>query len=218
MMITEKLIFSGVQFNINRTRDFDNTDIKTFMDRYLSRDLVQSRGIENQTKTSSNVAKKNENESIKKNKIIYNDSNYSLSFVYATSKNADGKYVHELKLHIPMVAGEEATDKVITLEETISNNPNVVAYNLIDGNKNLATENISIAFVSPYVVKVTTPAGSFLFDFKANDKRILMESLSKVNDSNYTEIFANIDKNISELPADFICPTCGHPASDFEKV
>ena len=45
-MITEKLIFSGVQFNKEgnyHTRDFDRTDIKTFMDRYLSRDLVQSR-------------------------------------------------------------------------------------------------------------------------------------------------------------------------------
>jgi len=47
MMITEKLIFAGVQFNKEsnyHTRDFDNTDIKTFMDRYLSRDLVQTRG------------------------------------------------------------------------------------------------------------------------------------------------------------------------------
>ena len=48
-MITEKLIFSGVQFNRERnyhTRDFDKTDIKTFMDRYLARDLVQARGLE----------------------------------------------------------------------------------------------------------------------------------------------------------------------------
>ena len=47
VMITDKLIFSGVQFNYTRnyhTRDFDKTDIKTFMDRYLSRDLEQSRG------------------------------------------------------------------------------------------------------------------------------------------------------------------------------
>ena len=47
MMITEKLIFAGVQFNYTRnyhTRDFDKTDIKTFMDIYLSRDLEQSRG------------------------------------------------------------------------------------------------------------------------------------------------------------------------------
>ena len=46
MMITEKLIFAGVQFNHTRdyhTKDFDKTDIKTFMDRYLSRDLEQSR-------------------------------------------------------------------------------------------------------------------------------------------------------------------------------
>ena len=64
MMITEKIIFAGVQFNNERnycTRDFDNTDIKIFMDRYLSRDLVQSRGIAEQTRTSSNGANKNKN-------------------------------------------------------------------------------------------------------------------------------------------------------------
>ena len=64
MMITEKLIFAGVQFNKERnyhTRDFDRTDIKIFMDRYLSRDLVQSRGIAEQTRTSSKATKKNEN-------------------------------------------------------------------------------------------------------------------------------------------------------------
>ena len=64
MMITEKIIFAGVQFNKERnyhTRDFDKTDIKTFMDRYLSRDLVQSRSMLKQTRTSSNGAKKNEN-------------------------------------------------------------------------------------------------------------------------------------------------------------
>ena len=64
VMITDKLIFSGVQFNHTRnyhTRDFDRTDIKTFMDKYLSRDLVQSRGIAEQTRTSSKTTKKNEN-------------------------------------------------------------------------------------------------------------------------------------------------------------
>ena len=64
VMITDKLIFSGVQFNHTRnyhTRDFDRTDIKTFMDRYLSRDLVQSRGMLEPTRTSSKATKKNEN-------------------------------------------------------------------------------------------------------------------------------------------------------------
>lgn len=47
MMLADKLIFAGVQFKHTRdykTRDFDKTDIKTFMDRYLARDLEQSRG------------------------------------------------------------------------------------------------------------------------------------------------------------------------------
>ena len=64
VMITDKLIFSGVQFNHTRnyhTKDFDRTDIKTFMDRYLSRDLVQARGIAEQTRESSNATKKNKN-------------------------------------------------------------------------------------------------------------------------------------------------------------
>ena len=53
-MITEKLIFAGVQFNREsnyKTRNFDRTDIKTFMDSYLSRDLVQVRGIGQQSQT-----------------------------------------------------------------------------------------------------------------------------------------------------------------------
>lgn len=47
MMLTDKLIFAGVQFKHTsdyHTEDFDRTDIKTFMDRYLSKELEQSRG------------------------------------------------------------------------------------------------------------------------------------------------------------------------------
>ena len=47
MMLADKLIFAGVQFKHTRdyhTEDFDRTDIKTFMDRYLSKELEQSRG------------------------------------------------------------------------------------------------------------------------------------------------------------------------------
>lgn len=65
MMITENLIFAGVQFNKERnykTRNFDRTDIKTFMDRYLSRDLVQSRGIGQQSQTrATSTTTRNEN-------------------------------------------------------------------------------------------------------------------------------------------------------------
>ena len=64
VMITEKLIFSGVQFNnfINyHTRDFNKTEIKKFMDKYLSKELVQSRNIIEQKMTSSKTTKKNEN-------------------------------------------------------------------------------------------------------------------------------------------------------------
>ena len=65
MMLTDKLIFSGVQFNHTRdyhTRDFDKTDIKNFMDEYFSKDLFQVRekACQTQTKTA-NSTRKNEN-------------------------------------------------------------------------------------------------------------------------------------------------------------
>jgi len=44
IMITEKIIFAGVQFNKKETShpaDFEKTDIKIFMDEYFSKDLVQ---------------------------------------------------------------------------------------------------------------------------------------------------------------------------------
>ena len=46
IMLTDKLIFAGVQFKNTRdynTRDFEKTDIKIFMDRYLSKELEQVR-------------------------------------------------------------------------------------------------------------------------------------------------------------------------------
>ena len=49
MMITEKLIFAGVQFDkagYYRTSDFDKTNIKQFMDNYFAKELVQARGLE----------------------------------------------------------------------------------------------------------------------------------------------------------------------------
>ena len=67
LMITEKLIFSGVQFDRiykipYHTEDFDKTDIKTFMDTYFSRDLVQSRGIVGQVQTrGASITTRNEN-------------------------------------------------------------------------------------------------------------------------------------------------------------
>ncbi len=51
IMITENLIFAGVQFNsvnyykMDFDKNFDKTGIKIFMDRYLSRDLEQSKEI-----------------------------------------------------------------------------------------------------------------------------------------------------------------------------
>ena len=61
IMITEKIIFAGVQLNNERnyhTKDFDKSDIKTFMDRYLSKDIEQTRdslSLGEETKENKNL-------------------------------------------------------------------------------------------------------------------------------------------------------------------
>ena len=58
MMLADKLIFAGVQFKHTRdyhTKDFDRTDIKTFMDTYFAKELVQSRGIGQQSQTIETI-------------------------------------------------------------------------------------------------------------------------------------------------------------------
>ena len=61
-MVTDKLIFSGVQFNRTenyyKTEDFDKTDIKKFMDEYVSKEMFQVREIgeqENELETKDNI-------------------------------------------------------------------------------------------------------------------------------------------------------------------
>ena len=54
IMFTEKVIFVGGRFNkkgIYLTKDFDKTEIKKFMDIYFARELVQSRGMGQQSQT-----------------------------------------------------------------------------------------------------------------------------------------------------------------------
>ena len=63
IMITDKIIFAGVQFKHTRdyhTEDFDKTDIKKFMDTYFSKEILQIRNekIEEQIQNADADAKK----------------------------------------------------------------------------------------------------------------------------------------------------------------
>ena len=56
LMITEKLVFAGVQFNKERnykTQNFGKTDIKKFMDTYFAKEIIQNRNLE-QARESEN--------------------------------------------------------------------------------------------------------------------------------------------------------------------
>lgn len=77
MMITDKIIFAGVQFNEERnykTRNFDKTNIKSFMDKHLSKDLIQERKnivqAQNQNKMKNNNPYKFDFEEVEEADII----------------------------------------------------------------------------------------------------------------------------------------------------
>ena len=65
IMLTEKIIFAGIQFNHTKdyqTENFDKTDIKMFMDEYLSKELEESRksiNLENVETKKSRLEKLN---------------------------------------------------------------------------------------------------------------------------------------------------------------
>ena len=64
LMLTERLIVSGVQFKNerkNNTRDFDKTDIKKFMDKYLSKELFQVKGKGEYMSAKEGTEKRNTN-------------------------------------------------------------------------------------------------------------------------------------------------------------
>ena len=64
MLIPAKEFFAGIPFNHERnyqTKDFDKTDIKRYMDKYLARDLEKLREIVEQTKAISKTPKKYKN-------------------------------------------------------------------------------------------------------------------------------------------------------------
>lgn len=77
IMVTEKIIFSGIEYNNDfeycRRLDFLDTDIKKFMDDNLARDLFQD---------DFNSYNDDENDNIKKNKIImqFNKNPYNFDF------------------------------------------------------------------------------------------------------------------------------------------
>ena len=74
IMLTDNLIFSGVQFNNDRNnRDFDSSTIKAFMDKYLSKELEQGRSTlinQNNNKRRESEEIEKENEDAKKKEVL----------------------------------------------------------------------------------------------------------------------------------------------------
>lgn len=91
IMITEKLIFAGVQFKHTRdyhTRDFDKTDIKNFMDNYLSKDLEQTR------RTIDWGEQVEENEEFQPRKSRLQKLNPDKTETFARTKMTDTEIIH----------------------------------------------------------------------------------------------------------------------------
>lgn len=77
-ILSLKIILAGVQFNKDRnyhTKDFDKTDIKQFMDKYLSQEINQNRFLTQNIINGQNVLKKETTR--KKNPYNFNFENVS---------------------------------------------------------------------------------------------------------------------------------------------
>ena len=79
-MITEKVIFSGIQFDYRGDyfdeSDFVNTDIKAFLDQYLSKELFQNRSIDSKDKET--LEEKDGTKGIKKSRLERNNPDKTL--------------------------------------------------------------------------------------------------------------------------------------------
>ncbi len=81
----------------------------------------------------------------------------------------------------------------------------------------LGTHSLFIASVTDMDVLSSTPAATYSY-YHANIKPKPQPVQSKSGKTIWRCTICGYEYEGDELPADFICPLCKHPASDFEKV
>ena len=81
----------------------------------------------------------------------------------------------------------------------------------------LGTHSLFIASVTDMDVMTDTPAATYTY-YHQHIKPKPQPAVSKSGKTIWRCTICGYEYEGDELPADFICPLCKHPASDFEKV
>ena len=81
----------------------------------------------------------------------------------------------------------------------------------------LGTHSLFIASVTDMDVMTDTPAATYTY-YHQHIKPKPQAAVSKSGKTIWRCTICGYEYEGDELPADFICPLCKHPASDFEKV
>ncbi|MBO6202667.1 MAG: flavin reductase, partial [Selenomonas sp.] len=82
----------------------------------------------------------------------------------------------------------------------------------------LGTHSLFIASVTDMDVLNDTPAATYTYYHQNIKPKPQAPAPSKSGKTIWRCKICGYEYEGDELPADFICPTCKHPASDFEKV
>lgn len=131
---------------------------------------------------------------------FYNEDNYSIQYVFSYG-------VGKLTYTLPMVEGGEAVTNTIkcTLDSTSNSDSNnaTCAYTLFDQGDYLSDYGISFKLVSPYVIAVTTPAGTFTFNLKEDLIRSITKMINDVTPETFSAYNTICNTYSSSLPSDF---------------
>ena len=124
IMLTENIIFAGIQFNQERdcrTEDFDRTDIKEFMDTYLTEQLELSKEIVKSDETSQRVTETATTEPLKRannsENISQNRDSTPNNLVQITAEEPDKKLEANEKRNEAAKRKKDLIDEIIDLFE-----------------------------------------------------------------------------------------------------
>jgi flavin reductase (DIM6/NTAB) family NADH-FMN oxidoreductase RutF/rubredoxin len=161
--------------------------------------------------------------------IAVNKSNYTRDMIAASKKftasiisqNADfelfKRFGFQSGKNVDKFAGFTAAQRGANEAMIINEGTNAYIAGWVTQEIDLGTHSLFIASVTDMDVLNDTPAATYTY-YHQHIKPKPQAPVSKSGKTIWRCTICGYEYEGDELPADFICPICKHPASDFEKV
>ena len=115
-------------------------------------------------------------------------------------------------------AGFTATQRAASGALIINEGTNGYISGYVTQEIDLGTHSLFIASVTDMDILSSTPSATYTYYHQNIKPKPQAPAPSKTGKTIWRCKICGYEYEGDELPADFICPTCKHPASDFEKV